>query len=124
MARIKRAQNRKTRTKKLFKRSKGFFMARNNTRRQANEAVMKARANAYVGRKQRKRQFRQLWIIRISAALKTQGVSYSRFIHGLNLANIEVNRKILSELAIHDEAAFTAIVNSAKDALAAEAAAA
>ena len=69
MARVKRAQNRKTRTRKLFKRSKGFFLARNNTRRQANEAVMKARANAFVGRKQKKRQYRQLWITRISAAL-------------------------------------------------------
>lgn len=118
MARIKRAQVRKVRTKKLFKRSKGFFLARNNTRRQANEAVMKARANAYVGRKQRKRQFRRLWIVRISAALKTRDLSYSKFIHGLSLANIEVNRKMLSELAIQDEAAFDAIVAKAKAALA------
>jgi large subunit ribosomal protein L20 len=117
MARIKRAQNRKVRTKKLFKRSKGFFQARNNTRRQANEAVMKARANAYVGRKQRKRQFRRLWITRISAAVMTHEISYSRFIHGLNLAGIEVNRKMLSELAIHDEAVFAALVGKAKDAL-------
>ena len=117
MARIKRAQNRKVRTKKLFKRSKGFFLARNNTRRQANEAVMKARANAYVGRKQRKRQFRRLWITRISAAVMQHDISYSRFIHGLGLAGIEVNRKMLSELAIHDEAAFAALVGQAKDAL-------
>ena len=117
MARIKRAQNRKVRTKKLFKRSKGFFLARNNTRRQANEAVMKARANAYVGRKQRKRQFRRLWITRISAAVMSHDISYSRFIHGLGLAGIEVNRKMLSELAIHDEAAFAALVGQAKDAL-------
>jgi large subunit ribosomal protein L20 len=117
MARIKRAQLRKTRTRKLFKRSKGFFQARNNTRRQANEAVMKARANAFVGRKQRKRHFRRLWIIRISAAVKLQGLSYSRFIHGLALANVDVNRKMLSELAIHDEAAFAGIVGIAKNAL-------
>jgi len=118
MARIKRAQIRKTRTRKLFKRSKGFFQARNNTRRQANEAVMKARAYAYAGRKQRKRQFRSLWIQRISAACKQNGLSYSRFIHGLTLANIDLNRKMLSEMAIHNPDAFAALVEKSKAALA------
>jgi len=117
MARIKRAQNRKTRTRKLFKRSKGFFMARNNTRRQANEAVMKARANAFVGRKQKKRHFRALWITRISAALMPHKLSYSKFMHGLTKAGIELNRKQLSEMAIHDADAFTTIVEQSRAAL-------
>ena len=120
MARIKGAQNRKTRSKKLFTRSKGFFLARNNTRRQANEAVMKARANAFVGRKQKKRQFRALWVSRISAAAKANSISYSQFIHGLKLASVEINRKMLSELAIHEPATFTAIVDIAKSALSAQ----
>jgi large subunit ribosomal protein L20 len=118
MARIKRAQGRKTRTKKLFKRSKGFFLARKNTRRQANEAVMKARANAFVGRKQKKRQFRRLWITRISAALMPHELNYSSFIHGLKVAGIDLDRKQLSELAIHDAAAFGAVVEKARAALA------
>ena len=109
MARVKRAQIRKTRTRKLFKRSKGFFLARNNTRRQANEAVMKARSNAFIGRKQKKRQYRQLWITRISAALMPHELNYSSFIHGLKLAGIDLDRKQLSELAIHDAEAFGAV---------------
>jgi large subunit ribosomal protein L20 len=118
MARVKRAQNRKTRTKKLFKRSKGFFLARKNTRRQANEAVMKARAYAFVGRKQKKRQYRQLWITRISAALMPHELNYSSFIHGLKLAEIDLDRKQLSELAIHDAEAFGCVVEKARAALA------
>ena len=118
MARIKRAQNRKTRTKKLFKRSKGFFGARNNTRRQATEAVLKARAYAFRGRKEKKRQYRALWITRINAALLPHELSYSRFIHGLNLAGVTLNRKQLSEMAIHDPSSFEAVVNQAREALA------
>jgi len=114
MARVTGAQNKKRSTKKLFKRSKGFFLARNNTRRQANEAVMHARANAFVGRKQRKRAFRRLWITRISAAVKMQGLSYSRFMNGLDKAGVQLNRKILSELAINDTRAFEALVALAK----------
>jgi large subunit ribosomal protein L20 len=113
--RVKRAQNRKVRTKKLFKRAKGFFMARGNTLRQANEAVMKARQNAFVGRKQRKRHFRSLWITRINAAAKLHGLNYSRFMHGLSVAGIDLNRKVLSELAIQDEAAFAELVQIAKN---------
>ena len=118
MARVKRAQNRKTRSKKLFSRAKGFFGSRKNTRKQANEAVMKARANAYTGRKQRKRQFRQLWIIRISAAVKQHDLNYSQFMHGLSLAGITMNRKMISELAIANPDAFKALVEQAKAALA------
>jgi len=121
MARIKRAQIRKKSTKKLFARSKGFFQGRGKQRRQATEAVIKARTNAYIGRKQRKRQFRALWITRISAATKLRGMSYSRFMHGLTLANIEMNRKMLSELAIHDTGAFDALVAQAQTALEASA---
>ena len=118
MARIKRAQIRKTRTKKLFKRSKGFFGARGTTRRQTHEAVMHAKANEFRGRKERKRQFRALWITRISAALMPLDLKYSRFIHGLKLAEIDLNRKQLSEMAIHDPSAFKAVVGAARDALA------
>lgn len=117
MARIKRAQIRKTRTKKLFKRSKGFFQARKNTRRQANEAVLHARANAYRGRKEKKRQYRALWIARISAALMPHSLSYSRFMHGLKLAGVELDRKQLSELAIHEPESFTHVVEQARSAL-------
>jgi large subunit ribosomal protein L20 len=117
MARVKRSKIRRTRTAKLFKRSKGFFGARNNTRRQANEAVMHARANAFRGRKEKKRQFRALWITRISAALMPHEMKYSRFIHGLSLAGVELNRKQLSELGIHDPAAFETLVGQARTAL-------
>ena len=114
MARVTSAQNKKTRTKKLFKRAKGFFLARKNTRRQANEAVMHARANAFIGRKQRKRAFRRLWITRINAAVHLHDMSYSRFMHGLSNAGVTLNRKSLSELAIHDEAAFAQLVELSK----------
>jgi large subunit ribosomal protein L20 len=120
MARVKRAQIRKKRVKKLFKRSKGFFQARNNTLRQANEAVLKARMNAYTGRKQKKRQYRAMWIARINAACRPLGISYSQFMHGLNLANVEVDRKMLSELAIHDADAFKQLVEVAQAAIAAK----
>ncbi len=118
MARIKRAQIRKTRTKKLFKRSKGFFGARGTTRRQTSEAVMKAKAYAFRGRKEKKRQYRALWITRINAALMPHELSYSRFIHGLKTAGVDLNRKQLSEMAIQDPAAFEAVVATAREALA------
>jgi large subunit ribosomal protein L20 len=118
MARIKRAQIKKVRTKKLFKRSKGFFGSRRTLRRQAHEAVMHAMKNAFIGRKQKKRQYRQLWITRINAALMPHQLSYSVFMHGLTKAGIAVDRKQLSELAIHDPAAFGSIVEKARAALA------
>jgi large subunit ribosomal protein L20 len=118
MARIKRAQIKKVRTKKLFARSKGFFLARNNTRRQAHEAVMHAMSDMFIGRKQKKRQYRALWITRISAALMPHELSYSRFIHGLAQAGSTLDRKQLSELAQHDPAAFGALVQQARAALA------
>ena len=114
MARIKRAQIKKVRTKKLFKRSKGFFGSRRTLRRQAHEAVMHAMKNAFIGRKQKKRQYRQLWITRINAALMPHHLSYSVFMHGLTKAGISVDRKQLSELAIHDPKAFDALVEESR----------
>lgn len=118
MARIKRAQIRKVRRKKVMKRAKGFFQQRGTTYRQAHEAVMHAQANAFRGRKERKRQFRSLWIVRINAALNDHELSYSRLIHGLKLAGIDLNRKVLADLALNDPAAFGAVVQQAKAALA------
>ena len=118
MARVKRAQIRKVRRKKVFKRASGFFQARGKTYRQAHEAVMHAKANAFIGRKQRKRQFRRLWIVRINAALRPHGINYSSFINGLNRAGVGLNRKVLADLALHDPAAFGAVVAQAKAALA------
>ena len=119
MARVKDAVNRTSRKKKLFGKSKGFFQARKNRLRMANEAVMKAEAYKYVGRKQKKRQFRRLWIIRINAALGPHELKYSKFIHGLDKAGIELDRKALAELALHEPTAFAAVVDQAKAALAA-----
>ncbi len=118
MARIKRRQIRKVRLRKLFKRAKGFHLCRKNTLRQTKQAVMKARAYAFIGRKQKKRQYRRLWIVRINAALRPHGINYSRFINGLKKAGIELDRKQLSELAIHDPSGFQAVVGQAQAALA------
>ncbi len=117
MARIKGALNRRTRKKKLFRRVKGFFLGRRNLR-QAIAARMHADQNAYIGRKQRKRQFRRLWTQRINAAARLNGLTYSRFIHGLKKQNIEVNRKMLAGLAVREPVTFAALVESAKAALA------
>ncbi len=117
MARIKRAQIRKVRRKKLLKRAKGFFQQRGTTYRQAHEAVMKAESYAFRGRKERKRQFRRLWIQRINAALLPTELNYSRFMHGLKLAGINLNRKVLADLAMNDPASFSAIVEQASAAL-------
>lgn len=116
MARVKRAMNRRTRKKTLFRRVRGFFLGRRNLR-QAKAARMHADYNAYVGRKQRKRQFRRLWTQRINAAARQHGLNYSRFIHGLKKANIDVNRKMLAELAVNEPMAFQALVEAAKGGL-------
>jgi len=113
MARISNASVRKTRVKKLHKRAKGFFGGRANFR-QATEAVLKADAYAFRGRKEKKRQFRRLWITRINAALTPHELKYSRFIHGLKNAGIELDRKALANLALHDPAGFGAVVEKAK----------
>ncbi len=116
MARIKRAQIRKTRKKNLFRRVRGFFVGRRRLR-QAIEARMKAEKQEFIGRKQRKRQFRRLWTQRINAAARQNGLSYSKFIHGLKRAGVDVNRKMLADLAVREPAAFAALVDSAKAAL-------
>ncbi|WP_353092514.1 50S ribosomal protein L20 [Tissierella praeacuta] len=117
MARVKRAVNAKKRHKKVLKQAKGYYGAKSKLFRTANQAVMKSLNYAYIGRKQRKRDFRKLWIARINAATRLNGMSYSRFINGLKKANIEVNRKMLSEMAIHDAAGFSKLVEIAKAAI-------
>ncbi|MBQ1235171.1 MAG: 50S ribosomal protein L20 [Oscillospiraceae bacterium] len=117
MARIKRATMTHKRRKKVLKLAKGYFGAKSKQFRTAKQAVMKSGQYAYIGRKQKKRDFRRLWITRISAACKANGMNYSTFINGLKKADITLNRKMLSEIAIHDPAAFTALVEKAKAAL-------
>lgn len=114
MARVKRAINAKKKHKKILKQAKGYFGAKSKLFRPANQAVMKSLNYAYIGRKQRKRDFRKLWIARINAAARLNGMSYSRFINGLKKANIEVNRKMLSEMAIHDSEGFAKLIEIAK----------
>ncbi|MEE8238304.1 MAG: 50S ribosomal protein L20 [Gammaproteobacteria bacterium] len=118
MARVKRGVIAKARHKKVLDQAKGYYGARSKVYRVAKQAVIKAGQYAYRDRRQRKRQFRALWIIRINAAARVQGLSYSRLIHGLNRAEIEVDRKILADIAVHDQAAFAAIAEAAKEALA------
>ncbi|MDY2987321.1 MAG: 50S ribosomal protein L20 [Peptoniphilus sp.] len=114
MARIKRAVNAKKKHKKILKQAKGYFGAKSKLFRPANQAVMKSLNYAFAGRKQRKRDFRKLWIARINAAARLNGMSYSKFISGLKNANIEVNRKMLSEMAINDPNGFSELVKVAK----------
>mgnify|MGYP000648653120 FL=1 len=118
MARVKRGVVARARHKKVLKQAKGYYGARSRVYRVAVQAVTKAGQYAYRDRRQRKRQFRQLWIARINAAARQNGMSYSRFINGLKKASVEIDRKILSDIAVHDKAAFTALVDAAKGALA------
>lgn len=117
MARVKKAVNAKKKHKKILKLSKGFYGQKSKVFRAANPAVIKSLSSAYVGRKRKKRDFRSLWITRINAAARMNGISYSQFMNGLKKAGIEINRKMLSEMAIHDAAGFTALVEVAKAAL-------
>ena len=117
MARIKGGMNAKKKHNRVLKLAKGYRGARSKQYRVAKQSVMRALTSSYAGRKQRKRQFRQLWITRISAGCKANGMNYSTFMHGLKLAGIDMNRKMLSETAIHDPAAFTALCEQAKAAL-------
>ena len=118
MARVKRGVTARRRHKKIIGRAKGYYNARRKVFRVANQAVIKAGQYAYIGRKQKKRQFRALWIVRINAASKALGVSYSQLIHGLSLANIEIDRKVMADLAVNDKPSFAALVEQAKQALA------
>ena len=114
MARVKRGINAKRRHKKVLKQAKGYFGAKSKLYRVANQAVMRSMSYAFAGRKQRKRDFRKLWITRINAAARLNGMSYSRFISGLKKANVDISREVLSELAIHDPEAFAQLVQVAK----------
>lgn len=112
--RVKRGVNGNKNRKKVLKLAKGYYGAKSKQFRVANEAVMKSQAYAFVGRKQKKRDFRALWITRINAAARINGISYSKLIHGLKNAGVMVNRKMLSELAIYNAEAFTNLVETAK----------
>ena len=116
MARVKGAMMTRKRRNKILKMAKGYWGARSKHFRVANEAVMKSLTYAYVGRKLKKRDFRSLWITRISAACKMNGMNYSTFMHGLKVAGIQINRKMLAELAVNDAAAFAKLVEIAKNA--------
>ena len=116
MARIKRAMMTRKRRKKTLKMAKGYWGSKSKHFRVANQAVMKSLSYAYTGRRLKKRDFRSLWITRISAAVKPNGLNYSTFMHGLKVAGIQINRKMLSEMAISDPVAFTALCEIAKKA--------
>ena len=117
MARVKRGVVSKARHKKVLKEAKGYYGARRKVYRVAKQAVIKAGQYAYRDRRQRKRQFRALWITRINAAARMHGLSYSRLINGLNLAGVEVDRKVLADLAVNDPDAFAAIAEQARSSL-------
>lgn len=114
MPRVKRGTKARRRRKKVLKLAKGYFGAKSKLFRPANQAVMKSLHFAYRDRRQRKRDFRKLWITRINAATRKDGLSYSRFIHGLKMAEIEVDRKILADLAVRDENSFNQLISIAK----------
>lgn len=116
MARIKRAVNAQKKRRKMLKLAKGYYGAKSRQYRIASEQVRRSLRYAYIGRKLRKRDFRRLWIIRINAAARLNGMSYSTFINGLKKKNIEVNRKMLADLAVNDAAAFAQLVELAKEA--------
>jgi large subunit ribosomal protein L20 len=117
MPRVKRGTKRLARRKKILKRASGYFLTKSKLYQAAQEAVERGLKFAYTGRRQKKRQFRSLWIVRISAAAKQNGTSYSQFINGLKKAGIELDRKILADLAVNDAAAFSALVKTAKQAV-------
>jgi large subunit ribosomal protein L20 len=117
MARVKGAMMTRKRRKKILGFAKGYWGSKSKHYKMANQAMMKSLTYAYVGRKQKKREFRQLWIARINAACKLNGMNYSTFMHGLKLAGVDMNRKMLSEIAIHEPETFTALTEKAKAAL-------
>ena len=119
MARVKRGVMARRRHKKVLNLAKGYYNARRKVFRVAKQAVIKAQQYAYIGRKQKKRNFRSLWITRINAAARMNGLSYSRFMNGLLKAGITLDRKVLADIAVHDAAGFAALAEKAKGALAA-----
>ena len=118
MSRIKGGLNAKKRHNRTLKLAKGYRGARSKQYRVAKQSVMRALTSSYAGRKQRKRQFRQLWIARINAAARMNGLSYSKFMYGLKLANVDLNRKVLADMAINDAAGFATLAELAKSKLA------
>ena len=118
MARIKGALNAKTKHNRVLKLAKGYRGARSKQYRVAKQSVMRALTSAYAGRKQKKRQFRQLWIARINAAARINGLSYSKFMYGLKLAGVELNRKVLADMAVNDAEGFATLAELAKSKLA------
>jgi len=117
MPRVKRGNKRKEYRKKILKRASGYFLTKSKLYQAAEEAVERGLKFAYRGRREKKRQFRSLWIVRIGAAAKLNGLSYSQLIHGLKLAGVELDRKILAEIAVKDAAGFTALAEQAKAAI-------
>jgi len=115
MARVKKGVTARRRHKKILKQAKGFYGARSRIFRCANPAVMRALRSAYVGRKNKKREFRKLWIARINAGARMNGLTYSRLMNGLKVSGIEINRKMLSEMAIYDAAGFASLCETAKN---------
>ena len=117
MPRVKRGTKRRAKRKKILDRASGYFLTKSKLYRAAKEAVDRGLKFAYTGRKQKKRQYRSLWFVRIGAAAKINGLSYNKFIHGLKLAGVELDRKILADLAVKDAAAFANLAQQAKSAL-------
>ena len=117
MPRVKRSTKRSDRRKKILERASGYFLTKSKLYQAAQEAVERGLKFAYKGRREKKRQFRSLWIVRISAAAKLNGTSYSQFVNGLKKAGIELDRKVLADIAVHDSAAFGAIAQQARTAL-------
>ena len=117
MARVKKGVNAHKRHKKILKQAKGFYGAKSKVFKAANPAVMRSLRSAYVGRKLKKRQYRQMWIARINAAARMNGLSYSKLMDGLKKSGIEINRKMLSEMALHDAAGFATLCETAKKAV-------
>jgi large subunit ribosomal protein L20 len=118
MPRVKRSTKRSDRRKKILERASGYFLTKSKLYQAAQEAVERGLKFAYVGRKNKKRDFRALWIVRINAACRAADISYSQFVHGLKVAGMDLNRNVLADVALHDEAAFRQLVGAAKAALA------
>ena len=117
MPRVKRGTHRRASRKKVLARASGYFLTKSKLYRAAMEAVDRGLKSAYVGRKNKKREFRSLWIVRINAGCRAAGISYSKFLHGLKAAGLDLNRKVLAEVALKDDLAFRQLVESAKTAL-------
>ena len=117
MPRVKRGTHRKDARKRTLEKASGYFLTKSKLNRAAQEAVERGLKFAYIGRKNKKREFRALWIVRINAACRAAGISYSKFLSGLKAARLELNRKVLADVALHDDAAFQQLVSVAKTAL-------